>query len=101
MPDPVAALALLTAHMEPIGHGKQQRWDLYEQSCAVHWVLDGVVIESRVLDQPERCCSLALIASAEGLATDRSGFQLQETRPTGPGWERSSPWPLRSWAAWA
>ena len=77
LPAGSAVMALLSAHAKQVSQGKSKVWRVYEHACWMYWVLDGVVIDRRAFGLPDRCCSLALFASAEGLTTDLSGFNLQ------------------------
>ncbi len=72
-----AVAALLTGHVKEVSQGKSTVWKAYPHQCRIYWVLDGVVIDCRAFAFQERSCSLGLVASAEGLTTDLSGFNLQ------------------------
>ncbi|MBS2033936.1 hypothetical protein JST97_03060 [bacterium] len=77
---PVAAAALLTGHVGPVGGGRDTKWKPFFHPCRIYWVSDGVVVDCRAFDLTERSCSIGLIASAEGLVTDLSGLCLQVNR---------------------
>lgn len=73
----IAVAAFLTGHVKEVTEGKSTTWKAYEHPCRIYWVLHGVVIDCRAFAFPARSCSLGLVASAEGLTTDLSGFNLQ------------------------
>ncbi|MCA9792723.1 MAG: hypothetical protein KC910_13040 [Candidatus Eremiobacteraeota bacterium] len=66
---------LMTAHFGRNDHGMFQT---VRQRCLLYWVQDGVVTTRDDLPQPVDCVSVALFVSAQGLATDISGFGLLE-----------------------
>ena len=70
-------VALLSAHVKEVSQGKSTVWKGYNHPCRIYWVLDGVVIDCRAFALADRSCSLGLIASAQGLTRDLSGFNLQ------------------------
>ncbi|MFN8611291.1 MAG: hypothetical protein U0931_27350 [Vulcanimicrobiota bacterium] len=77
LPELASLIILLAAHL---GRGRGK--DSYQVSlnpCSLYWVLDGVVVERQALPFTERACSFGLIASAEGLSLDVSGFRLRQT----------------------
>ena len=52
------------------------QWQPQRRESAVFWVLDGVVIDRQTLPVEPNCIACAVYLSAEGLATDVSGFKL-------------------------
>lgn len=77
IPESAALMCLLSAHVMRLPDGKSHKWSTARQPSLLYWVLDGVVLNQANLSVPSRCCSLAVMASAEGLITDLSGFTLQ------------------------
>ena len=69
--------ALLCAHLKQVPQGKTKVWKPEKKRCQIYWILDGILIDCRAFDFPERSCSLGLVASAQGLTTDLSGLNLQ------------------------
>jgi len=76
-PTAAALLCLLTAHAVLVPEGKRQGWRSAPHASSLYWVLDGVVLNQATFSVPSRCCSLAVMASAEGMTTDLTGFALQ------------------------
>ncbi len=55
---------------------RESFWHGVPTHGGLSWVLDGVVIHRETLPIPTRVVSLEILVSAEGLATDVSGFRL-------------------------
>ncbi|MBS2040594.1 hypothetical protein JST97_36745 [bacterium] len=77
LPAQASLFLLLTAHL--LKRAGEHGFSVARQPSQVYWVLDGVVVESQALSLASRACSCALIASAEGLGLDVSGFGLLHT----------------------
>jgi len=56
------------------------QWQPQPQESAVYWVLDGVVIDRQTMPMVSQSIACAVYLSAEGLATDVSGFKLVRTK---------------------
>lgn len=78
IPDQASLFSLLATHLERHPGAKDERLRTCSRPSAIYWVLDGAVLECTELTLPARACSVGLIASAEGLGTDLSGFKLQQ-----------------------
>lgn len=71
------AACLLAAHFRRVERDKKVVWETPSRSSNLRWVVDGVIVDSDDLPVPASPISCSLFASAEGLATDLSGFRLQ------------------------
>jgi hypothetical protein len=78
VPRQVQVAMLLSARVEPKISGKSTTLTAVPQESAIHWVLDGVIVQRKTLMVPRMAVSCALFASAQGLGTDLTGFQLTQ-----------------------
>lgn len=74
------AACLLAAHFRRVERGKKMVWETPSRWSSLRWVVDGVIVDSDDLPVPASPISCSLFASAEGLATDLSGFRLQRNQ---------------------
>lgn len=76
LPAHVGVACLITAHLRQVERNRSLVWETYQNHSTLFWVRDGVVVDRDHLGLGTGSISCALFASAEGLRTDISGFQL-------------------------
>lgn len=74
---PVRAAALVSAHAYYYS-GKNSEWRTPTRRSVIYWIRHGVVIQKEAFDFPALCVSMAVFASCEHIATDVTGFGLEE-----------------------
>lgn len=75
--EPIRAAALLSAHAY-YQSGKNGGWRTPERKSVIYWIRHGVVIQKEEFHITPRCVSLAVFASCDHIATDITGFGLEE-----------------------
>lgn len=70
---------LFAAHVKRHPKARTVTWIDSEANSYCHWVLDGVVVQSDLLTDWASFCSVGGFVSAQGLATDLTGFHLQDS----------------------
>lgn len=76
IPSRCALMGMVTAHVERVNERQCQGWRSYRHASWIYWVRDGVVVDVRGFILPEGCVSFGLVASAQDLSLDVSGFSL-------------------------
>ncbi|MBS2036276.1 hypothetical protein JST97_14895 [bacterium] len=76
LPAHVGVACLITAHLRQVERNRSLVWETYHNHSSLFWVRDGVVVDRDHLGLGTGSISCALFASAEGLRSDLSGFQL-------------------------
>ncbi|MFN8610372.1 MAG: hypothetical protein U0931_22735 [Vulcanimicrobiota bacterium] len=76
LPPHVGVACLITAHLRQVERNRSLVWETYHSHSTLFWVRDGVIVDRDHLGLATGCISCALFASAEGLRSDLSGFQL-------------------------
>ncbi len=78
-PQPVrgaSAACILSIHYANVPDRAGYSWSTLRQACTVQWAKDGVIIQRDTMKLQPTSVSVGLILTADGLATDLSGFQL-------------------------
>lgn len=78
LPSQVEVAMLLSAKIVLASSGGSTRMSGVAQESYLNWVLGGVLVDRQELPIPPLAVSVALFASAEGLQTDLTGFQLTD-----------------------
>jgi hypothetical protein len=83
LPAYVGVAGVLMANIQLITRGRRDLSQdpirrIAEAACRLHWVLDGVIVETRELG-PRGQIACELFASAEGLMLDLSGFKVADS----------------------
>lgn len=75
---PRASLAcVVSAHLRKTVKSNTARWETFVDESLIYWVRDGVVVDrTPPTVKSSACCSLAIYASADKLASDASGLSL-------------------------
>ncbi|MBT9583947.1 hypothetical protein IV102_11440 [bacterium] len=76
IPSLISVGLLLTAHVARVKEGRTTVWRCQKRDSCIYWVLDGVVVAREALLLPDFSVSCAVFASAQGLRTDLTGFNL-------------------------
>jgi len=70
------AILLVAAHASQATSRRYSKWETRRSPSVCYWIRDGAVVDSNILDVPNKACSVALFLDADDLQSDISGLAV-------------------------
>lgn len=70
------AIMLVAAHASRATSRRYSKWETRSSPSVCYWIRDGAVVDSNIMDVPNKACSVALFLDADDLQSDISGLAV-------------------------
>ncbi|MCA9780964.1 MAG: hypothetical protein KC800_29800, partial [Candidatus Eremiobacteraeota bacterium] len=67
---------LVSAHASKATSRRYSKWETRRCPSVCYWIRDGVVVDSNIINAPNKACSVALFLDADDLQSDISGLAV-------------------------